>query len=292
MNLIVALPYCTADAPAALRLLNWIKELDEHQNYHLLLVADDAVSMAIKQDLNAVGKTIFSSVETIMPKCPSPISQNYHPAAAAMFLKTISHIDTVHKWDFLWLEPDCVPLKVGWLDALASAYEKCPKRFMGAVTPLKQDGLPPVVMFGTAIYPNCAHAELKQFCDGKQAFDMAFSNYVVPRAQNTPLIQHVFGAPNDPPRFKEEKGPGDGPNVGTLASVRGDAVLWHRNKDGSLIDLLRKKFKEHGWELPPKYDPNIIKEEPAFDPQIPPADLVKRGPGRPPKQQTQTAPMI
>jgi hypothetical protein len=259
-KLIVALPYCKTDAPLATRLLNWIKELDGHLDHHLLLVADSGVPVEIKRALDELGKSIFSTAYTIEPKCPEVLGENYHPAAARMFERTAYHIDQALKWNWLWMEPDCVPLQHGWLDALSEAYENCPKRFMGAVHKTNQLDVPPTVMFATAIYPNCAHEELKQFCDGKTAFDMAFSPYVVPRAQNTNLIFHAFGAPGDAPRFKEVKAPEDGPNVGTLSVLPSKAVLFHRNKDGSLIELLRKKRLMESEMMPD--NPIVFQREP------------------------------
>ena len=241
-KLIVALPYCSRDHAEATRLLNWIKELDTKVDHHLLLVADNAVPLDTKKALDALGRSIFTSAETIMPQCPSPVNGNYHPPAAVMFERTASHIDSCYNWNWFWMEPDCVPLKPGWLDSLAEGYDNCAKRFMGALTKIQQEGIPPTVMYATAVYPNCAHQELRQFCDGKSAFDMAFSNYVVPRAANTPLLFHRFGTPADVPTFRESKTPTDGPNVGTLDLIPKEAVLFHRNKDGTLIDLLRKSL--------------------------------------------------
>ena len=245
MKLIVALPYHQGDHASATRLLNWIAELDPQIDHHLLLVADAAVPLEIKKSIDTLGKCIFASAETIMPKCPAPVKDNYHAPAAVMFEKTMAHIHSCHRWDFLWMEPDCVVLKSGWLDTLAEAYENQPKRFFGSTAKTDgRDNLPTTVFFGTAIYPNQAHAELKQFCTGAKAFDMAFSDYVVPRGTSSPLFQHVFGAPNDPPTFKDVKLPTDGVNVGTLDSINKQAVLFHRNKDGSLIDLLKKSAPE------------------------------------------------
>lgn len=284
-SLLAVLPYCSSDHPHALRLLKWIQELDSKVHHSLLLVADDSVTMETKKEIDALGKAIFDHCETIPLKCPAPINGNYHVPAAFMFLKAMGHIDACYKANFLWLEPDAVPLCAGWLDSLSESYASCPKRFLGSIHTPKQDGLPKTVMFATAVYPNCAYEELKQFCDGKQqAFDMAFSNHVVPRAANTHLIQHIFGAPNDPPRFKDLKMPDDGPNVGTLDNIRKDAVLFHRNKDGSLIELLRKQ----------RGTPSIAEKNPHFvespsEPLLPNYEtkpevvLPKRGPGRPPK---------
>lgn len=290
-RLIVALPYHQGDHESATRLLKWIAELDPHIDHHLLLVADAAVPLETKKSIDALGKSIFTTAETIMPRCPAAVNSNYHPAAAVMFERTAAHIDTCHRWNWLWMEPDCVPLKSGWLDALATAYENQPKRFMGST--MKTDGkeLPAIMFFGTAIYPNCAHPEIKKFCDGSKAFDVAFSDYVVPRAVNSPLFQHVFGAPNDPPTFKEVKMTGDGPNVGTLENIKKDAVIFHRCKNGSLIELLRSKLQKEG--TTGIRDLHVVEKsfeswgnaEPvaAALPESSAPEPVKRGPGRPPK---------
>lgn len=280
-KLIVALPYHTGDHASATRLLNWIAELDPHIDHHLLLVADAAVPPDIKKALDALGKSIFASAETILPKCPAPVNGNYHAPAAVMFERTMAHIDTCHRWNFLWMEPDCVPLKSGWLDTLAEAYDNQPKRFMGSTFKTAGGDLPATMFFATAIYPNCSHPELKQFCDGRKAFDVAFSDYVVPRGVNSKLFFHCFGAVNDPPTFKEVKLPADGPNVGELGSIPKEAVLMHRNKDGSLIDLLRRQRKDFNVSLEPMYDPPTSPE------QEPDGTITKRRSGRPPRHPTE-----
>ncbi len=284
MKLIAALPYHSGDHLAATRLLEWIRDLDHKVDHHLLLVADNAVPIDTKKSINALGRTIFSSVETIMPRCPSAVNGNYHVPAAQMFMRTMGHVSKCHKWPFLWMEPDCVPLKPGWLDSLAFAYDQCPHRFLGSIMESKQDGIPAKMFFGTAIYPSNCYEELKGFCDGKNAWDVAFSDYLVPMSENTPLIQHVFGAAGDPPRFKPVKEPTDGKNVGTLANIRSEAVLFHRNKDGSLIDLIRNKSI-------PNPDYVSVPPEPLPEPSLLLNQPIRRGPGRPPKQQPESVGM-
>jgi hypothetical protein len=241
MNLLTVIPYCAKDSKEAARLLEWIFDLDgQITNHALLLVADDAVPLEEKKRLHELGRTVFGSVETIMPKCPASVNGAYQVPAAAMFGRAAAHIDACYKFNWVWLEPDAVPLCSGWLDRLAAAYEACPKRFMGAVVKTTQPGVPQVHMPATMVYPNCAGPDLQKYCDGKMAFDMAFADYVVPRGQETPLIFHRFGSPSDVPTFKETKLPSDGPNVGTLENITKEAVLFHRNKDGTLIKLLGK----------------------------------------------------
>lgn len=248
-KLIVATAYCSKDHAEATRLLKWIAELDTQVDHHLLLVADNAVPMETKKSIDALGKSVFASCETILVKAPAPVADNYHAPAAVMFEKGMGHIDSCYKWNWLWLEPDAVPLKSGWLDTLAEAYDRCPKRFMGSVTKTDGNGVPPTVFFGTGVYPNCAYSDLKKFCDGKQPFDIAFSDYVVSRAQNSNLFFHRFGSPKDPPTFRDVKLPTDGPNVGTIDIISKEAVLFHRNKDGTLIDLLTKQRQQVALQL-------------------------------------------
>lgn len=244
MKLICALPYHSGDHTSATRLLEWIHDLDAHVDHHLLLVADNAVPLETKKALDALGKSVFTSAETIIVRAPAAVNGNYHAPAAVMFSRAAGHIHSCLKFPFLWMEPDCVPLKSKWLNTLAFAYESQPKKFMGSTLKTNDDALPKTMFFATAIYPCNAYDELKVFCDGKKAFDVAFSDYVVDRATTSPLFWHVFGGPDDPPKFRDVKLPEDGPNVGTLASVPRDAVLMHRNKDGSLIELLRKGAPE------------------------------------------------
>lgn len=289
MKLIIALPYCSTDHQNATRLLQWIQELDKKVDHHLLLVADNAVPLDIKKSIDTLGKSVFTSAETIMIQCPVPANGNYHPAAAVMFERTAGHINSCHKWNWLWMEPDCVPLKPGWADSLFQAYEASSKRFMGSFANPNNENLPKTVMFATAVYPNGAHAELKQFCDGSRAFDMAFSDFVVPRAINTPLVWHRFGSVDNPPTFKEVKVAGDGPNTGTIDMIPKEAVFFHRNKNGTLIDLLRKRMSGPTMTLLPEFqDTTTIITNPSVpsEPIIPP---IKRGPGRPRKVVEQVA---
>lgn len=240
--LIAVLPFCLRDSKEAGRLLEWIATLDTKIHDHaLLLVADDAVPMEDKQRIKSLGMAAFDNVEAISVKAPAPVGTAYNVPAAVMFSRAMGHIDACYKWNWFWMEPDCVPLRSLWLDMLAEAYAQSPKRFLGPIITTDQPDVPKIHMAATAVYPNCANSELKKFCNGKQHFDMAFADHVVPRAQNTPLIWHRWGTPTEVPTFKETKLDSDGPNVGELSVIPKEACLFHRNKDGTLIELLRKR---------------------------------------------------
>ena len=242
--LVVVIPYCTKDAPEAKCLLEWIGEIQgTHPHDACLMVADAAVPLEQQKEIGAVAKGIFSWAQTMMVPVKPAVNGQYQVPAAEMFKWAAMQIDTTLKWNWLWLEPDCVPLKSGWLSALTEAYNSQPKRFMGALIETDQPGVPKVHLAGCAIYPNCFYQDIekKKFCDGKTHFDLQWANYVVPGAVNTELLFHRWGAPSDPPTFKAVKELTDGVNVGTLDLIPPSAVLFHRNKDGSLIDLLRNQ---------------------------------------------------
>jgi len=55
-----------------------------------------------------------------------------------MWRWTVMHLDNVENTSsWLWMEPDCCPVKAGWLDTLANAYQASGKAFMGHVRPTK-----------------------------------------------------------------------------------------------------------------------------------------------------------
>ena len=141
-------------------------------------------------------------------------------------------------------------------------YAVQPKRFMGAWMDSKQAGMPARHLAGCAIYDSHAYDGMKAFtASSTVAFDIGAAGYTVMRSHNTPLIQHFWGKPDLAPTFREVKGEHDPENTIPMGFIKSDAVFWHRNKDGTLIELLRKRRN---------------------------AEPVKRrGPGRPPNKESQ-----
>ena len=142
---------------------------------------------------------------------------------------------------------------------------------MGAIIHSHQPPLPPDHLAGCAIYPTDAYAAMNQFANGDSPWDIANASYVIPRALNTPLIHHHYGTMELAPTFKAVKEPTDPINTCTLDFVRKEAAVFHRCKDGTLIDVLRKQA-----------DSSPI--EPTAEP-LPDSEAPKRGPGRPRKSQ-------
>lgn len=224
------LPFCKYDQQAAFRLLEWIHKLGRCPNHEILLLADCNVQWSDALYLLKQAQLTFKAARLVPTEksCdfPWPLSANMMFMAGA---KAAGQ-------PFFWLEPDAVPLKAKWLETLDSAYKKCGKPFMGPVMECTQPGLPPRYMAGTACYPADALKYIEPMLRGR-AWDIDSADLVLPQAAHTDLIHHLWGEPSNPPTFAEHNVPGT--NMFCLNQINPKAVVFHRNKDGSLIRLLK-----------------------------------------------------
>lgn len=131
------------------------------------------------------------------------------------------------KTPWLFLEPDCCPLRAGWLDAIAAEYKAAGKPFTGARVEVADV---PLHMSGNAVYPvdMFAHAGLALIANDI-AWDVAAASQIVPQAHFTKLIEHAWKHPTFESWEQVER------------EVSKEAVVYHASKDGSLIRLLRER---------------------------------------------------
>jgi hypothetical protein len=161
------------------------------------------------------------------------------------FYSLCYYVAMAEKRPFLFLEPDAVPLCEGWLQKIEAEYEQSGKKFMGSVLETNLPSENPSYLNGVAVYPGNALLYFDRcfidFLNGVDAaFDLAGAKMTVPQAHPTRLIQHFWGTERDSwPTFKKVKADGDPYNIFTLENLYPEAVLFHRTKDSSLIDLLR-----------------------------------------------------
>lgn len=244
--LLVVLPFCEKDVALATNLLRWIGELrinpNERLKHSILLIVDSKVKREVALDMKSIAASIFHFAEAVSVKVPDD-RQSWPKGPNFMFHNASQVVQERYRLAWLWLEPDCVPLIYGWLDELASEYYTCPKHFMGtmATVALSPD-LPERHMSGCAIYPAHAHSIMKEACAADIAFDYASASVILGRhrAYETKLIYEIWGSHAEIPTFKAVKAPDDKPTVLVPAVIPSSAVLFHRCKDGSLINLLRK----------------------------------------------------
>ena len=215
----VALAYYSGDWQLALKLLRWIKDLSGKINAHCALISSPSCSADSDKAILAAAQEAFASA--ILLKDNKNDDAGW-PGACNIRFKTAATYYRNNGIPWLWLEPDCVPITPNWFDALQKEYFAYGKPYMGAM----QNNF----LAGVAIYPPYALDHFAKFLDSNNdPWDRSGGAQVLREAHITRLIQHEWGKPNEPPTFT------------SLSSIKKEAVLFHRCKDGSLIDLLASR---------------------------------------------------
>ena len=242
-KLLVVIGTHNGDFQQAENLVNWIGELDGRLEFPALIVVDQTVEQSRYTELFKKAKEVFSHVRLLTAQIPAI---GWKPNK--MFMIAAKYVRDNYSLPFLWLEPDCVPLKSGWLADIAQAYAQSPLRYMGAIIEQTgQRGLPPKHLTGCSVYPNDAFNDfdsMPSVTNGSSAWDIAGADRIATAAQNTPLIQHFWGEPTKWPVFFETVPAGAPDNHVGLNFINPSAVMFHRDKEGTLMPVLRK------WKTP------------------------------------------
>lgn len=248
--MIVVLPYCSKDLGLAIKLLDWIGTLDGgNKNPEVLLVSSQPVKPNEDEMVIASAKKGFNSV--LMVKQPVADERGWPQSANALF-RLAAEAMKQQRQPWLWLEPDATPTKAGWFRALDQEYARAKKPFMGAF-----HHRPIPHLNGVAVYPydiwRVAPAMIRM---NPQAFDCVSPHdcqAILKQSHVTPLIQHEWsphGFELDSPARRFDK---------RLDGLRPDALIYHRCKDGSLIDCLRQLMPVVSEPTPtPDKKPGII----------------------------------
>jgi hypothetical protein len=141
----VVLAFSTGDADQALALLEFIGQLGGCQEYSALIVVDAAVDWAKCVDALTLANRAFRDARIIATETPVT---GWPAGANALWLKAAHHCKCAGT-DWLWLEPDAIPVKRGWLVAI----DKMRKghRYFGHIYPYREQVMK--VMSGIAVYP-------------------------------------------------------------------------------------------------------------------------------------------
>lgn len=239
--MLTVIGFCQNDAALTRQLLKWICELGRCKNHKALLVADAGMKWTEALEIHQLAGEAFDNPTLITTE---ESYSGWPEAANRMFFAASQHIHKYLHEPFLWLEPDCVPLKQGWLNKIAGEYQG---GFLGHIYKFERPGSPfaPIdVMSGIAVYPTTAFAQIGGIIKArpKNAWDVSASGPMTKNGTHTNLIHHFFGQHGLPPTFVSAKVAGSPLNAKTVAEIPPEAVLFHRNKDGSLINLLSKRM--------------------------------------------------
>lgn len=244
------------DLEQAKSLVAWMHQLDGKTTHGCLLCSDPAVEWGEIHDLLGVANQTFQRVEVFSPEVSVgswPAGANFLFKGAAQYLQS----RRISYW--FWCEPDCIPLKKHWMDALESAYKEAKKPFLGTIMTARELDLPLKYLPGCSVYPWNAWSLMEKDWDETKAFDMATASVTVPLAADTDLIHHFWGPSRDlAPTFVEKIQPDSPVNAWTLHNINPKAVVFHRNKDLSLMKLL-------GYQGKPSADDKFVVLFPFFN---------------------------
>ena len=223
------------DAVSLIRMLRWVFDLQQE------LDADAEVPVFahccprrtpdyLVQEVERLIESMGGSTPTRI-QVPFDLPDESYPRGSVWGLWNIARWAYETKTDFLLMEPDMVPLKADWFYRIREEYDACAFPYLGAIEPAHPAGSYPKHMAGCGVY----HHGLWQHMATDRldlAWDVAIAEHVVPIAQQSRVIQQVFGSGSGP-RFRSE--------WDVQRVIREDAALFHRNKDGSVIEILRRR---------------------------------------------------
>lgn len=249
--MIVVIPVNSKDGAMFCKNLQWMQELDGKTMYRCLLAYPDDTDAALAGRMKSLAEAVFADVHVFTyPETMDrhwPAGANWAWQSVARYIPMVTNskgnsfpFEKIYPANepWLWLEADAIPLKPKWLDALADEYKRGGKPFMGHI--VKQMGH----MNGVGIYPNdVAEYARRPFMAVQNAWDVVMREETIDRTHNANhLIQHCWVLINGEPSHN-----GDGivatfRDTGEMHRILDpNAVLFHRCKDGSLIDCLMQK---------------------------------------------------
>lgn len=233
--MIVAFTTHQGDIEQLISLLKWCVMLGPQKDHNALIVADCATDYGRVIAARRLAAEVFYSARIVTNREPV---KGWADGSKSLFLRA-AEVASESDEPFLLMEPDAIPLRPGWVDSLAKWYDRS---FIctGHVYKCEQIGLPSSMVSGIAVYSPKIIDHRKAIEEGGKYWDVAVSRITAGNAVHTSLIHHVWGDGKVAPTFAETSAPGT--HVFNLDSIPPQAVIWHRNKDGTLIHQLRRKM--------------------------------------------------
>lgn len=223
--LLVVISYSANDGVLAEHLSDFIFLINRRQQEgHCLLVVAGDVHDELRAKVKMAAQVAFTHVDQIdVPKTVDP-NKNIHVNRA--FQTACLHIAKTYRTPWLWLEPDCVPLKYGWLDEIAESHYSQAKRYSGPWKATMIEGrIGQVFLNRVAVYPPDAISDLEAPLKSNGQFNLLAGPVVHPKSTKTAVIEDVA--------ITDE---------GT--KLKAATVLVHGDKQGILMSNLREKFEQ------------------------------------------------
>lgn len=260
--MIPVLHFCSKDADLMVKNLEWWISLDSKVDFHAILSHDDATPARQVEAVKRLADQYFRSTEVFW--YPQPVKKSWPAAPNWAWQNTARYIAATKNEPWFWIESDVVAIRKGWLGDIAEEHQRAGKPFSGHIV----DRLGH--LNGAAVYPpNVALYSVDAFRTEESAWDVVLGKDL---GRDGNVLQHVHPShtlfqhcwcinPND---GKAWNGSGE---LATFKNTH-DVVrlvdltmaIFHRCKDGTLIDMLRLHYAHPELAMVPQHTETNEKE--------------------------------
>lgn len=227
---VCVLPVSRPDFHLALKWLAWTRAiLEPEEVYDLVVFPAFSVKPA---EVETLGVAIHGRPGAVLIQNPRDYEKpefGYGAAANMMLKGALEMMETSYPGrPMLWCEADTVAMRPGWFFEIADEYETAGKPFLGDFHAAGEWSH----LTGNAVYP----ADWRKLCPSlaklplpnpAQGWDTMCAHEIVPLSHRSCRIQQIF----QPPAFIDK----------FMAMIHPETSLFHRCKDGTLVDYLARK---------------------------------------------------
>lgn len=234
--LVVIVHFCRPDFHLALKWLRWARWLAQQRGavpYEIVFFASRSTDDALIDQIRSEIRQWPTARVDVSPYDYEHPELGYAAMANVAFRGALECTERLFPGSpTLWCEADAIPMRPTWVAEIEAEYRAAGKPFMGDFHPL---GAIPH-MSGNAVYP----PNWRQLAPGlaalpqprpQQGWDTLCVKETLPRSHHSHRIQQVWIEPM--PRMSEAN----------AAMIHPETALFHRCKDGTLIDLLCQRMK-------------------------------------------------
>lgn len=258
MNLLI--PTSRFDKHLLPDLARVLKKFGPYRGHKLITFATETAT----QEANAFTESLRADFDAVATEHLNLGIEGWPIAPNRMFRMIAETIQTKYN-DAPWMlfEPDCTPVKDGWLQDIDLAYKKSGRDYFGCIVNTRvvkvnpNAGDPPpneqhLVGGAAAIYPAnaAARSTVLQTLDRQmpwsrlplEPYDVRMRYEIIPYAAHNDLIVHRWGTVNYQPTadggFTCENAPDNPPGTNHAFPVPSTAAVVHGCKDGSLARIV------------------------------------------------------
>lgn len=232
--MLACLGFSHTDHHLAVRWLRWVSRLCLEPNgasseITLVLFGTRRITDAQWDDLRRFHFNSPCMFHVEPAVCLDERETGYPSSATHLFYRALEYCENHHQGQpILWVEPDAVPMRAGWCQAIAVEYASCGTPFMGAVANSGGRHMP-----GVAVYPANWRALSPCLANAltlTSAWDTACSSQIVAQMAVAKSIHQIWRT-----QFRGEQ---------LLAMIPATCFLFHQCKTGSLAETLESRLPQ------------------------------------------------